>query len=182
MKKSLIIGLLSVGTFVILIVGMGISASNKEVALRSKIEAQKQVVESYYDKMWKVISQKAQVTDQYKDAFKDIYPKLIEGRYGNENGGTLMKWITESNPTFDVSLYKDLMASIEAERASFTMEEKRLFDLANQHRIVLNSFPSSIFVGGRGEIEITVVSSAKTKEVMKTGEENDINLFKSENK
>lgn len=181
MKKVIIIGV-SILTFVIIVVIIGVSASNKEIRLRSQITAQKQVCEAFYDKLWKVIAQKAQVADQYKDAFKEIYPQLIEGRYGNEKGGTLMKWITESNPTFDVSLYKDLMTSIEAERAGFFMEQKRLVDLNNEHRIIRQTFPASIFIGGRSDIAITIVSSDATKKVMETGKENDIDIFKTDKK
>ncbi len=177
MKKVIIIGV-SILTLAIIAAIIGVSASNKEIRLRSQISAQKEVCEAFYDKLWKVVAQKAQVADQYKDAFKEIYPQLIEGRYGNEKGGTLMKWITESNPTFDVSLYKDLMVSIEAERAGFFMEQKRLVDLNNEHRIIRKTFPSSIFIGGRSDIQITIVSSATTKKVMETGEENDIDIFK----
>ncbi len=177
MKKGIIIGLV-VLTFGIIIGIIGTSASNKEISLRSQITAQKQVCEAFYDKLWKVIAQKAQVAEQYKGAFKEIYPQLIEGRYGNEQGGSLMKMITESNPTFDISLYKDLMLSIEAERAGFFMEQKKLIDLNNEHRIVRQSFPASIFIGGRTDIEITIVSSDATKKVMETGKENDIDIFK----
>lgn len=181
MKKVIIIGV-SILTFVIIVAIIGVSASNKEIKLRSQITAQKQVCEAFYDKLWKVIAQKAQVADQYKDAFKEIYPQLIEGRYGNEKGGTLMKWITESNPTFDVSLYKDLMTSIEAERAGFFMEQKRLVDLNNEHRIIRQTFPASVFIGGRSDISITIVSSDATKKVMETGKENDIDIFKTDKK
>jgi len=177
MKKALIIGILSVVTLIIIIGGTWSSASNKEVRLRSEITAQKQVCEAYYDKMWKIISQKAQIADQYKTAFKEIYPELIAGRYGNEKGGTLMKWIQESNPSFDVSLYKDLMLSIEAERSGFFMEQKKLVDIGNEHRILLNSFPSELFVGSRPVIDITIISSTKTKEVFSTGKEDDVDLF-----
>jgi hypothetical protein len=177
MKKAIITGV-SILTFAIIVVIIGVTASNKEIRLRSQITAQKQVCEAFYDKLWKVIAQKAQVADQYKSAFKEIYPQLIEGRYGNEKGGTLMKWITESNPTFDVSLYKDLMLSIEAERAGFFMEQKRLVDLNNEHRIIRQTFPASVFIGGRADIEITIVSSDATKKVMETGKENDIEIFK----
>jgi uncharacterized protein YqiB (DUF1249 family) len=177
MKKAIITGV-SILTFAIIVVIIGVTASNKEIRLRSQITAQKQVCEAFYDKLWKVIAQKAQVAEQYKGAFKEIYPQLIEGRYGNEKGGTLMKWITESNPTFDVSLYKDLMLSIEAERAGFFMEQKRLVDLNNEHRIIRQTFPASMFIGGRADIEITIVSSDATKKVMETGKENDIEIFK----
>lgn len=107
-KTILIVGgvLLS---FILIFTLIGINASNEEIGLRSQIIAQKEICFSFYDKLWKVLEQKAQVSSQYKDAFKEIYPELIQGRYGNEKGGTLLKMITESNPNFDVSLYKDLM-------------------------------------------------------------------------
>jgi len=177
MKKGIIIGL-SILTLVLITTIIGVSASNKEIKIRSQITAQKEVCEAFYDKLWKVISQKAQVAEQYKGAFKDIYPQLIEGRYGNEKGGSLLKMITESNPTFDITLYHELSESIEAERAGFFMEQKKLVDLNNEHRIIRQTFPSSIFIGGRPDIEIVIVSSDKTKEVMKTGKENDVDVFK----
>lgn len=177
MKKStIIIG--SAIAFILIVVLIWISTSNKEVRLRSQVAAQSEVCQSYFDKLFKVLAQKAQVADQYKEAFKEIYPALIEGRYGNDKGGTLMKFIQESNPNFDVSLYKDLQNSIEAERAGFFMEQKKLIDLNNEHRIVRRTFPGSIFVGGRSDIAIVVVSSDRTKEVFQTGKDNDIDLFK----
>jgi hypothetical protein len=181
MNKGIII-IVSVMTLGIIIFLVGTNAGNREVKLRSQITAQKQICEAYYDKLWKVIAQKVQVAEQYKTAFKEIYPSLIEGRYGNEKTGTLAKFINESNPNFDISLYKDLMNSIEAERAGFFMEQKKLIDLNNEHRIVRKTFPSNIFVGGRPDIEIVIVSSDATKKAMETGKENDIDLFKKENK
>lgn len=177
MKKSFIIVGVLLFT-VLLIIMVWVSSSNTEIKLRSTITAQKEVVEAYADKLWKVVAQKAQVADQYREAFKDIYPELIEGRYGNEKGGTLMKWIQESNPNFDIGLYKDLANSIEAERAGFFMEQKKLVDLNNEHRIIKSSFPNSLFIGHRPDIEIKIISSARTKQLMQTAEENDIQIFK----
>lgn len=179
MKKNfLLIGGLLLAAIVIIVV-IGISASNKEIRLRNQIAAQEKVLEGSFDKMWKIINQKAQVSTQYKDAFREIYDSIMSGRYGNERGGALMSWVTEHNPTFDVSLYKDLMNSIEAERTGFFMEQKKLTDLAREHRDILKTFPSNCFVGRRPEIKITIVSSDKTKEVIESGKENDIDLFKN---
>jgi hypothetical protein len=150
--------------------------------LRNKVVAQEQVRAGYFDKMWKIINQKAQVADQYKDAFREIYPSLIEGRYGNEQGGMLMKWITEHNPQFDVSLYKDLMHSIEAERTGFFLEQKKLTDLAREHQDVRTTFPSKIFVGHRSAIVVTIITSDVTDKVISSGKENDIELFKKDTK
>jgi hypothetical protein len=175
MSKALIT-IVTIVSLAVMVGVMWMSASNGEIKLRNQMEAQKGVVESYFDKMWKVISQKAQVTEQYKESFKEIYPQLIEGRYGNDKG-TLMKWVVESNPTFDVSLYKDLMGSIEAERMGFFMEQKRLIDLDNQHKIFRQTFPNMIFIGNRPDVEFNIVSSEKTKQIINTGLEDDIKVF-----
>lgn len=176
MKKNLV-PILIVVVLAIIVGMMYASITNKEVRLRSEIKAQEQVREAYYDKLWKIISQKAQVAEKYKEGFKEIYGSIMEGRYGSEGEGTLMKWIVESNPEFDSSIYKDLIASIEAERTGFFFEQKKLIDLANEHNILLNSFPSSLIVGDRPPIEIMIISSTKSKQVMETGVEDNVEVF-----
>jgi hypothetical protein len=124
----------SVLAVVLLIVGvsMNFSTQNKEIDLRIQTEAQNKKCEAYFDKMWKILKTKAKVTDQYKDAFKEIYPKLIEGRYA-QGDGSLMKWIQESNPEFKTNMYEDLMKSIEIERTGFFNEQTMLIDLQREH-------------------------------------------------
>lgn len=96
--------------------GMSVSYQNQNIELKNKILAQQKSNEANFDKMYKVISQIAQVSEQYRETFKEVYPQLIEGRYGNEKGGSLMKWVTESNPTFDTRLYDRLATAIESNR------------------------------------------------------------------
>ena len=99
--------LICVIVLLVVLVGMYFTYNNKEVALRKEINAQKGKIESVHDKMWKVIQQKAEVSDQYRETFEKIYPELISGRYAND-ANNAMKWIQEANPDFDTSLYKDL--------------------------------------------------------------------------
>ena len=168
------ISLVSIG----LIVGMMyVSASNKEIGLSTQIEAQQKVCEAFYDKLWKIISQKAQVAEQYKESFGKIYSDLISGRYAKDGGGSLMKWIQESNPTFDVSLYKDLSASIEAERSGFFMEQKKLIDLDREHKVLRKTWPNSMFIGSRPDAKFTIITSDQTEAVYKTGKENNVDVF-----
>ena len=87
-----------------------------------------------------------------------------------------MSWISESNPNFDVSLYKDVMVAIEAQRNIFTREQQKLIDLKREHDNLRLTFPSSIVCGNRQEVHIMIVTSAKTKDAYITGEENDIKL------
>ena len=176
-NKGLLISL-AVGVFLTIVIGsMYVSASNGEIELKNQATAQEQVCKNNYDAMFKEIAQIAEVSDQYKETFKEIYPALIEGRYKND-GNTLMKWIQESNPSFDTKLYSKLIDVIESKRDGFKHEQDKLADVAREHNNILEKWPSSMFVGSRPKLNITFVSSSKTKEVYRTGEENDIDVFK----
>jgi len=175
-KKGILI---SVG--VVLVLGLvtliyGVSTSNYEIDLRNQASAQSDMREAYFDKMWKTIKQQAEVSNEYKDAFAEIYPELIEGRY-SQGDGSLMKWIQEANPDFDTSLYKKLMNTIEAQREGFFNEQKKLRSIMKQHEDLMEKFPSSWFVGSRGDLKYDMITSKHTKDVIKSGEENDIDLF-----
>ena len=178
MKKVILIAL-----GVIMLSGAGSIVScfftynNKEIALRTEVEAQRGKVEGVHDKMWKVLQQKAQVTDEYKDAFSEIYPAIMEGRYSGQNDGSLMKWVTEQNPNFDTSLYKDLMQSIEILRTEFQHNQEKMLDLIREHTTLCTTYPSKWFIKNTSPIEYTVISSTVTKEVMRTGTDDKIDLF-----
>jgi len=175
MKKSAIIVI--IGVVLISIIGiMYVTTSNKEIKTKNLFTAQQTTCEAYFDKMWKVLQQQASVADQYKEAFKEIYPDLIEGRYSN-GGGQLMQWVQEHNPEFDSSLYGKLMNSIEAQREGFFNEQRKLISINNEHRNLLELFPTSLFVGGRDTLNLVVITSLKTKNIYESGEENDIELF-----
>lgn len=178
MKKIILIALLVIlgcgaATFAV----MYFSYNNKEIALRAKAEAQVGKIEGVHDKMWKVIQQKAQVTTEYKDAFAEIYPDIISGRYSGEGDGSLMKWVTESNPNFDTSLYTDLMQSIEILRSEFQRNQETMLDLVREHKTLCTTYPGRWFISNTLEIEYTVISSTKSKVVMETGIDDDVKLF-----
>lgn len=181
MTKNKIIALgasIFVGIMLIITISMNFSIQNNEIDLRADVVAQGKKCEAYFDKMWKILQQKAQVSDQYKESFKEIYPKLIEGRY-SKGDGSLMKWVTESNPTFDVSLYKDLMKSIEIERTGFFNEQSLLIDMQREHSVYLQKAPNRWFLSSDLKlVEIKVITSSSTKKTYETGEENDVDLFK----
>lgn len=180
MKKSSIITLVTIGVLLLCalgIVGAYFSVNNEEVSLRKQAEAQRGKIEAVYDQMWKIISQKAQVTDEYKEAFKEIYPELIAGRYSQEGDGSLMKWITEANPEFDASIYRDLMQSIEVQRITFTKAQERILDIIREHETLCETYPGKWFVSNTTPIEYTIVSSTKSKMAMETGMDDDVEVF-----
>ena len=155
---------------------MYFSYNNQEVALRKQAEAQRGKVEGTFDAMWKIISQQAQVSDQYKEAFKEIYPDLISGRYKDNN--TLMKWVQESNPNFDTRLYNTLMQTIEVQREQLKKSQERMLDLIREHETLCETYPSKWFITNTTPIEYTIISSTKTKYTMETGVDDDVELFK----
>jgi hypothetical protein len=176
MKNLLITGL-SIIILIVMTIIWSISISNSEIKIRNRGLAQQKVCESYYDKLWKVISQKAQVAEKYKESFKEIYLPLIEGRYKNDKNGTFMKWITEHNPTFDASLYKDLMASIEGERNGFFIEQSKLIDIDREHKTMRQTFPNSVIIGSRKDLEIKIITSSQTEKVYESCKEDSVKVF-----
>jgi hypothetical protein len=160
----------------VVVASMYFSYSNKEVTLRQQIKAQQTTIETVFDNTWKIISQKAQVADKYKDAFATIYPKLMEGRYSSNRGGAMWSWIQEQNPNFDTSLYASLSNAIEGQRTIFTESQKTLIDLKREHDTLRGTVPGKWFVGSRPEAMIVVVTSTRTEGAFKTGKDDDTNL------
>ena len=171
-----IIVLATILTFGIIGVCMHFNYNNEEIALRQQAEAQRGKIEGTFDTMWKTISQQAQVSNEYKDAFKEIYPELIEGRY-SQGDGSLMKWIQEANPEFDTSLYKTLMQTIEVQRLQFLKTQERMLDIIREHETLCQTYPSKWFINNKTPIEYTVISSSKSKMTMETGIDDDVDLF-----
>jgi hypothetical protein len=152
---------------------------NEEAVLRVQIDKQTQVDQIRFDNTWKIIKDKAQVADKYKDAFKDIYTSIMTGRYG-ANGrqeGGFMNILQESNPKFDESMYHELMTTIESERKGFERDQKTLIALSEQHEILIKTFPSSFFLSDVQPIEIKLVTSTKTNKAFDTGVDDDVDVF-----
>ena len=161
---------------VITTVGSYFNYNNQEIALREQAEAQRGKVEGVHDAMWKIISQKAQVSQEYREGFDSIYTHIIAGRY-SQGDGTLMKWIKEANPNFDSSLYKDVMDAIEVQRTQFMKAQERMIDIKRQHTTLCKTYPGCWFISNKSEIEYTVVSSSQSKEVMESGIDDNVKLY-----
>lgn len=177
MKKIILLVITGI-LFVIflLLSSVYISVNNRDTELRNLAKAQQGKIEVVFDQMAKIISGKAQVTTNYKDSFKDIFVSIIEGRY-SKGDGSLLKLVQEQNPTFDASLYKDLMVSIEAERNNFTREQEVMLDIIREHDNLIKKIPKNMFLSNKNPIEYKIISSSKTKETMKTGIEEDQKIF-----
>ena len=166
MNTNLII-ILCVIVLAIIWIALYFSYNNKEIALRKESEAQRGKIETARDRMFQIIREQANVSNEYRKAFDEIYPKIIAGRY--MHGGELMKWIQEANPQFDPSLYTTVENSIEVQRTAFTSTQNRMLDIINQRATLLESYPSRWFIRNKSAIEYTPLSTSDTKMVMATG-------------
>jgi hypothetical protein len=74
-------------------------------------------------------------------------------------------------------MYTNLMNAVEAMRNRFFVEQDKLVSIKQEHDNLRMKFPSSIVVGSKAEIELKLITSAQTKDVRATGEENEVDLF-----
>ncbi len=169
-NKIVIFGSIIALIFVIgIMAGSYIATSNKEIKLRQGVETQQGVLKDFHTVVWKVLQEKAAITDNYTKAFDSVYANIMNERYEGKNGGSLFSFVTESNPNFDVTMYKDLAQTVEAKRTEFFYEQKKLRELNQQHKVYLQTFPGSLWVGGRDTVGIEVLSSTRTEETFKKG-------------
>ena len=175
MTPSLII-IVAVAAILLVLLIMFFTYNNKEIYLRKEADAQRKKIESTHDKMWKVIKQKAEVSDKYRETFERVYPEIIAGRYSD--GSSAMKWIQEANPDFDTSLYNDLMQAIEIQRTHLHNAQSRMLDVIRERASLIESYPSRWFITNKSEIEYEVISSTKTHNVVETRVDDDVDVFK----
>jgi uncharacterized protein YneF (UPF0154 family) len=176
MKNWAMILIVVIAVIAMSIGGMYFSYSNDEVKLRNYAAAQEDVNRAIFDKVWKVISQQAQVADKYKNDFQEVYANMMTGRYSGKDK-VLFNWIQEHNPQLDSKIYYTLLDTIAGQRESFAQVQAKLRDIKREHDNLRMTFPGSIFVGSRSELEVTIVTSDKTEDIFKTSKENDVKMF-----
>lgn len=177
-----VLGLIGVGILsAIILVGMYFYYSNSEVRLRNSIVAKQKDNQSEMDAMWKNISQTAQVAEKDRQSLMDIFNGYAGARTGGksaeDSNRSLMNWIKESVPTVSSDTMKQLMNIIVAQRDGFKFRQKELLDLKREHDNVIDTYPSHLFVGGRGKIDVVIVTSTRTDEAFRTGKDDDVKLF-----
>lgn len=169
----LVIGLLMVGAFFL-------NLTNQDNKYRIAMRADSAAATIAYDNMWKEVTEKAQVSAEYKDAFNEALIQSMEARYGSEDRQSpLFKFINEQNPTMDPSLFKEVMHTITVQRAIFMEAQKRLISDKQQHDLFFLMQPNNFFLTlvGRQEMKITLITSSKTKKAYKSGEDDAIDVF-----
>jgi hypothetical protein len=154
---------------------MGISYSNEEIQLRNAIVAKQRDNQSELDNLQKKISQSVQVTDLQVKALEDIIIGNANARNTGKSGA-IATWIQEAVPNVDTRTFENLQNIIVGSRDAWTERQKELLDMNRAHDNLITTFPSSLFVGGRGKIDVVIVTSQRAKSDFASGEDNDINL------
>lgn len=99
MKKSTIIKL-GIGAgllvFAIILVSNFIGFSNTEIEYRNSFEQKCSERTAFYDKMWKILSQKSQIALRNDRSFRQNVDIIMQGR--KDAPQLFMKWVTETNP------------------------------------------------------------------------------------
>ncbi len=68
----MLIVLIIIAVLVLLFIILYFYYNNREIALRKESEAQRGVIESVHDTMWKIIQQKAEVSDKYRGVRENL--------------------------------------------------------------------------------------------------------------
>jgi len=162
-------------------VGCAVSYPNQEAEIRNLIASKQKDNESEFDNMWKKISQVAQVDEVARGTLKDIFVSHAQARTtGGAQDGSLMKWVTESVPSIDLSTTKQLINIITGSRDAWTQRQKELLDFSRQHNNLLMKTPSKQFIAWFGNptpIEVQIITSTKSAEAMRTGKDDDVDVF-----
>lgn len=170
------------GTIIVLVAVFLITVStilttlNKEAISKNAVIAQMDVREAYFDKMWKVISQRTQVTNVAKETRLKMVEELVAGRPGG-----FVRIVHESNPEslFDMKEFESLANAIEANRNGFFREQKELISLYQQYSNLFDMQPSGFILslfGREKQEKPIIISSSSSKEVMESGTEDDVKL------
>ena len=167
--KYTIISLVSVLAVAgITFLGMLFSYNNKHVEYHNQYDAQTGVVETRLDNMWKIISDKFSMSQEYANDFKEV-AKTNSTNFGQ--GGEMWKWVQANYPQIDASVYKEVMSTIESERKGFENAQKRIIDIAREHNNLVMTVPGKWFISDQTPLEWVVISSKESKNIMITRED-----------
>ena len=148
--------------------------NNEEKTLRNKAEAEIGVLEASVDNCWKKIVQVSKASEKYEQAFKESYTEIFNARYDDNN--PLMNWIKEDNPKLDSSIYKKIQDVIDSERDNVLNQQATVLDVIREHKTLCETWPGNWFIDNKSEIEFKVISSTRTKEIMNTGVDDNIDF------
>lgn len=191
------------GVFLFLGVGLlfgAIGWHNDVVAAEEGVVAQWRDNQNQYDSFWKKVKEVAQVPDKYKEDFKDLLVSETQAKFGKEGSKAAFQWFKDRDINFSDKMYVKVQNVIEAGRNDFKRGQTELVDKQRRFSTEIKQFPGSLMAGmmgvpgpvagkyapkedidGDGKLTVLdypIVTSARTKGVFESGEENEVvNVF-----
>ena len=142
--------------------------TNQHIDYHNRFDAEEDVVEARLDNMWKIISDKFTMSQQYADDFKEV-AKVNASNFGE--GGEMWKWVQATYPQLDPTIYKEVMATIESERKGLENAQKKIIDIVREHNNLVLKVPDRWFIADKTKMEWIVISSNESKIIMNTRED-----------
>lgn len=158
----------------------GIGVRNAEAGLRAQFSAVQKANTVDYDAMWKIISQTAQVPQQYSEDFKSAYTSILSAGGPSNDSAVKNLFAVAAGmrvPQLDASIYRKVQDVVESERTKFANAQKQLLDIKREHDKLRTTFPGYLFVGGATPLEAKLVTSSKTEKAFETGKDDDTKVF-----
>jgi hypothetical protein len=149
-----------------------ISMGNQNARLTNLFEAKQVESKTIHSEMWQTVKEIGGVTDAYASKFDSIYSHIMDARY-SKGDGSLMKFITEANPTFDTRLYEKLANVIEEKRLKFNGVQKELLDIDREHNDLITTFPGTLFLSGAPRFKVQIVTSTRTEKAFESGKDDE---------
>ena len=73
------------------------------------------------------------------------------------------------------------MQAIEVQRSHFNTAQERMLDVIRERETLIESIPAKFFISNKSTIDYTIISSTRTKTIIETGLDDDIELFAKKN-
>ena len=195
-----LLGLFVVGVIALFVIAMtGVGVYNSAITARNAYYQQEKQNEAVFDNMKKKMGDYVAISDDQWSQLKEIFVKHAEART-NQSQNQLMTWVKESVPNVDNSISKEILRLVTATRDEWTRNQEILVQKANSYNTAyLDRFPNSAWTGvfnsfckdvvkdreGNEKvlprfrhIDALIVTSSKTKDAFRTGEDNEPSVFK----
>jgi hypothetical protein len=163
--------------------GAAVSTYNTCVEQEAGIKAQYKQNQNNYDNYFKRVQEMAQIPTKYASDMKEMWDKVMSGRYGKNGSKAMWQWIKEQNPQLDSSMYTKVQNEVAAGRVDFETNQKMLLDKKRVYEdTYLNKFPSGFVAKMMGfpKMDLSkmdIVTSEETQKVFETKKSGTIKVF-----